>query len=382
MKCEYFKNNKCNSCNLLDSSYMESLLLKEHELKQLFPIHLSSIKPTIAISDEVSKSRNKAKFAVFPQNEKITFGFYHRDGAPRELEFCPLHAEGINALLPSIRDILEQHKIKPYDINSKSGELKYLLITSSQQHNNDEFLLRFVMRSKDCLVRLKRAAAEICSVFPAIKVITANIQPIHQAIIEGNEEIVLTNDSVIIHQFDEFQLAMGAKSFFQVTPEIAKLLYNAVANSVAEDTPASLIDLYCGVGVFSFYATRYCPDITGVEISKEAIDCANYSANLNHIKANFIAMDVELYLKNNQKKFEAVLINPPRRGLNAAIISMIKDVAPKFIYYSSCNAQTMARDFSAMQDIYEIKSLQIFDMFPFTSHYETLMCLIRRDLTG
>lgn len=380
MKCLYFKNKKCNSCNLLDKNYAETLVLKENELKTLFPHHLAQVKPTIGISGDISGSRNKAKLAVFFQNNTLTFGFYDRDGTTRELENCPLHAKGINALLPSIRDILNQYKIIPYDFASKSGELKYLLISTNDNENDAEFLLRFVLRSKECLNRLKKATKDMLSLSSSIKVITANIQPIHQAIIEGDEEIILSDNTVIIHQFDEFKLALGARSFFQVTPKIAKLLYNAVANAIAVDSPSSLIDLYCGVGVFSFYASRYCSDITGIEISKEAIDCANYSLRLNQVKAHFEAMDVETYLKNNHKKFDAVLVNPPRRGLNSSIIAMIKNIEPRFIYYSSCNAQTMHRDFLEIQDLYEIKSLQIFDMFPYTRHFETLMCLTLRGL--
>ena len=89
-------------------------------------------------------------------------------------------------------------------------------------------------------------------------------------------------------------------------------------------------------------------------------------------------MDVEAYLRQTQKQFDAVLVNPPRRGLSSSIIKMIKDIAPRFIYYSSCNAKTLSRDFQDLQETYIIKSLQIFDMFPYTKHYETLMCLTKK----
>jgi 23S rRNA (uracil747-C5)-methyltransferase len=375
MKCEYFKKGKCKSCNLLNLNYAESLRLKESELKLLFPHHLALIKPTMELHGDVSGSRNKAKLAVFLEKNQIAFGFYQHDGISRELENCPLHATGINALLPNIREILNKYKIIPYDLKSKTGELKYLLISTSGEGDGIEFLLRFVLRSKESIHRLKKAVIDILALSSSIKVITANIQPIHQAIIEGDEEIVLTQDSVIIHSFDEFKLALGAKSFFQVTPEIAKALYNGVAAAIAIDSPHSLIDLYCGVGAFSFYASRHCSDVTGIEISKDAIDCARYSTHLNQIQIKFVAADVELYLQNSLQKFDAVLVNPPRRGLNSTIIERIKTIAPRFIYYSSCNAQTLARDFNEMQDLYTIHSLQIFDMFPYTSHYETLMCL-------
>ena len=280
--------------------------------------------------------------------------------------------------MPPLKIILKKYQIIPYDLKSKTGELKYLLLSKSGENDSVEFLLRFILRSKECLDRLKKAVSEIQAISPTIKVITANIQPIHKAILEGDEELILTSDSAIIHQFDEFKLALGARSFFQVTPQIAKSLYNAVADSVSVNTPKSLIDLYCGVGAFSFYASRHCSDITGVEISKEAISCAKNSATQNGSQINFVAMDVEEYLSKSVQKFEAVLVNPPRRGLNSSIIKLIQDISPEYIYYSSCNAVTMARDFSELEENYQIQSLQIFDMFPYTSHYETLMCLIRK----
>jgi 23S rRNA (uracil747-C5)-methyltransferase len=89
-------------------------------------------------------------------------------------------------------------------------------------------------------------------------------------------------------------------------------------------------------------------------------------------------MDVEDYLKLYPSNFDAAVVNPPRRGLNNSIIGMIKEIAPRFIYYSSCNAETMARDFREFEENYDIQSLQIFDMFPFTAHYETLMCLTKK----
>jgi 23S rRNA (uracil747-C5)-methyltransferase len=378
MKCTYFLQSHCRSCNLLDKSYEETLLLKESELRELFPEQNILFKPSVGVDPSASESRSKAKFAVFNIEGEMTFGFYQSDGSTRELEFCPLHAEGINLLLPGLRAILKKYQITAYDLKSKTGELKYLLLSKSGESNSAEFLLRFVLRSKESLDRLKKAVVDMQAMSPKIKVITANIQPIHQAIIEGDEEIILTSKQAIVHQFDEFKLALGARSFFQVTPQIARSLYTAVAEVIAIDKPRSLIDLYCGVGAFSFYASRNCLDITGVEISKEAILCAQSSNQLNLTKIDFVAMDVEEYLAKFPKKFEAVIINPPRRGLNSAIIKMIEGISPQFIYYSSCNAETMARDFLELKENYQIQSLQIFDMFPYTSHYETLMCLIKK----
>lgn len=378
MKCSYFLQSHCRSCNLLDKSYAETLTFKESELKRFFNQRSFFLKPTVAL-DEVEKSRSKAKFSVFYQNnDEITFGFTGSDGAHRELESCRLHSDGVNNILPELKKILKKYQIIPYDIKNKKGELKFVLLSKSCGSLTDEFLLRFVLRSKESLDRLKKATGEILALPFKIKVITANIQPIHQAIIEGDEEIILTEEYAIIHQFDEFQLALGARSFFQVTPQIAKKLYSAVAERISLDNPQSLIDLYCGVGAFAFYASRWCEDVTGVEISNAAIGCALISSKLNMSNIKFLAMDVEKYLNLKNKNFEAVIVNPPRRGLNSAIIKNILALNPNFIYYSSCNAETLARDYRELESHYDILSMQIFDMFPYTSHFETLMCLSKK----
>lgn len=378
MKCSYFLQTQCNSCNLLDKSYEDTLLLKEDVLKKLFQEELRTLMPTVGLKQR-SGSRSKAKFSVFSEKDEMHFGITGSDGTHKELESCVLHAEGINELLPALKKILNQYQISPYDLKTKKGELKYLLISkSATMTSEDGFLLRFVLRSKESLDRLRKASAEMLLLPFPIKVVTANIQPEHKAVLEGDEEIILTEDKMIIHRFDEFQLALGARSFFQVTPAIAKRLYGAVADQISIDRPKSLIDLYCGVGAFSFYASRWCEDVTGVEISKEAIECAKVSAKLNVSNIQFFAEDVETYLAMQSKKYDAVIVNPPRRGLNTTIIASILKISPEFIYYSSCNAETLARDYSELKEHYEIKSTQIFDMFPYTSHFETLMCLSRK----
>jgi 23S rRNA (uracil747-C5)-methyltransferase len=378
MKCAYFTTNKCKSCDLLSNSYGDSLYIKERDLAQLFPDYSSAIKPTRGLTGDIAGSRNKAKFAVFNHNDRLTLGYYHSDGSYQELENCPLHAENINAILPGLRDVLNQLQIIPYDLKSKTGELKYLIISTSGDGDTAELLMRFVLRSKKTLENLRQGLTAILALSPAIKVISVNIQPIHQAVLEGPEEIVLTSNNFITHVFDEFKLTLGTRSFFQVTSDIAKNLYNSLANAIEIDAPSSFLDLYCGVGAFSFYAARHCRDVTGIELSPEAIHCANYSAQVNKMNIQFEALDVESYLQKVTRYFDAVLFNPPRRGLNTTILERIKKIAPRFIYYSSCNAKTMQRDFQEIRDLYSIKSLQIFDMFPYTKHYESLMCLVKK----
>lgn len=380
MDCHWFNINHCRSCVLLSRSYEETLAIKEQKLKSLFPGISSFLKPTVGLKNRVSGSRNKAKLAVFAAHpEDIQFGFYDGEMNFFALESCPLHMQGLNDLLPVLKKKLLEFKIFPYSLKEKKGELKFVIISRSD--GRDELLVRFVLRSKESLDRLKKLSKFLQAELPVIKVVTANIQPEHKAILEGEEEIVISEEKNIVHQFGDIQINLGPRSFFQVTPEIAGHLYSTVGRLVKDYAIQSFLDLYCGVGAFSFFAAASCPKVHGVEISKEAIACADSSKKLNTSIGDlkFAALDVEYFLQVKKDKYDAVLVNPPRRGLNTSIIKNILENDPRVIIYSSCNVETLVRDFELLKSHYDISHAQIFDMFPYTEHFETLFILDRKE---
>jgi 23S rRNA (uracil747-C5)-methyltransferase len=378
MKCFNFLQKHCLSCELLDRDYLASITHKEQTLSRLFPEHTANIKTSITCDTGAEGSRNKAKLAVAFVNKKITFGFYDSQMQFKELENCPLHAPAINDVLIPVKQLLNAHKILPYDVLLKKGELKYLLITYSESTN--ELLLRFVLRSKDSLHRFKKLTIDLLNLQPLIKVVTVNIQPKHQAILEGDDEIVLTESDYITHHFNPYFLLQGPRSFFQTNSAMAMKLYQQFQKELSTLPIHSFLDLYCGVGAFSIFAKQYCHTVVGVEISDAAIFYANKARELNNChEINFSAMDVDAFL-NSQKKaaFDAIMVNPPRRGLNDSIIAHLIRLAPAYLFYSSCNVVTLHRDIAQLESAYQIQSLQIFDMFPFTNHFETLAVLVKK----
>jgi 23S rRNA (uracil747-C5)-methyltransferase len=197
--------------------------------------------------------------------------------------------------------------------------------------------------------------------------------------LEGDEEIVLTKRDSILHQFDQYSLFQGPRSFFQTHSEMAGKLYSTFQQTLSVLPIHSFLDLYCGVGAFSFFAEKYCSNIVGVEISDAAIFYANKAREKNNSHINFLAMDVDIFLQNQQSTyFDAIMVNPPRRGLNDSIIAHLMRLAPAYLFYSSCHAETLHRDIVKLETQYQLESLQIFDMFPFTSHFETLAVLSKR----
>ncbi len=375
MKCQNFLHKHCLSCDLLSHDYLSSIKIKEQQLAHLFPGHIDKMKASIICDRGTEGSRNKAKLAVALSQGEIEFGFYDQRMQFKKLEDCPLHAPVINAILCMLKTQLTIHKITPYDLLLKKGELKYLLITYSESTN--ELLLRFVLRSTESLYRLKKLTLDLVALNPVVKVVTANIQPIHQAILEGDEEIVLTENDCIAHQFDQYLLFQGPRSFFQTNSTMALQLYRQLQKELSTLSIHSFLDLYCGVGAFSFFAEKYCSQVMGIEISAAAIAYANKAREINgSADIHFSVMDVEVFLRNQQtNRFDAIMVNPPRRGLNDSIITHLMRLAPTYLFYSSCNVETLHRDILHLETQYQLQSLQIFDMFPFVSHFETLAVL-------
>lgn len=374
MKCHYFNSDQCRSCTLLDQNYQTTIQNKEEELKKLFQAFSLQYLPSVKL-DEVAHSRNKAKLAVIQKDQEYFFGFYDAHQNFVELEKCPLHMEGINELLNPLKSLLKQFNIPAYDLKSKTGELKYVLISKSA--SSEEILIRFVLRSKESLDRLRKMVTNIQAFNPKIKVITANLQPDHKAIFEGDEEIVLSKEEVTLHTYENVSLLLGSRSFFQVTPAIAQKLYMSVAQKIKELEIKNVLDLYCGVGAFSFFAAQSAREVVGVEISVKAIDFAHAALKINKIQGQleFVAQDAEVFLDQFNKNIDALIVNPPRRGLNSQITKRISTLKPKYLFYSSCNVLSLKRDVEELQDFYQVQSAQIFDMFPFTEHFETLMIL-------
>lgn len=377
MHCEWYQKSYCTSCSWLNLSYEETLSRKEKLLCELIPETQKGLRPTFGVP-EVKQSRSKAKLAVFAEGEKIRFGFTSQDGVFKGLEECPLHREDLNLILPLISDKLSEYKIIPYDLKTKKGEIKFLIL--SQSHSHGDLLLRFTLRSKESLDRLKKMAIELQKINPKISTVTANIQPLHQAVLEGDEEIVLTENKTINHKFGDVTLKLGPRSFFQVTPDVAHALYSTVGERVKENKIQSFLDLYCGVGAFSFFAAKTATKVLGVELSKEAIHCAQEAKSENNIsgRIEFQSLDVEEFLKNKTDSYQSILVNPPRRGLNSSIIESIIHYNPEYFFYSSCNVHTLARDHEQISKHFQIESAQIFDMFPFTEHFETLIFYRRK----
>ncbi|OFZ51744.1 MAG: hypothetical protein A2381_18560 [Bdellovibrionales bacterium RIFOXYB1_FULL_37_110] len=371
MTCQYYKNQICSSCCFTEKT---TLIEKKSEFVQKAFLNLPITFPPPHFSNKDQPGfRNKAKLAVFGTTQNPSLGITTSDLVQKDISHCPLYLNGIQKLIPQVKNIIGQLDIPIYDIKTRTGELKYIIIVGSS--NSKEHMLRFVLKSKQNLDNLKKAVSSIILNFPTIKVVSANIQPIPHAIVEGLEEIILTPQTHITETLSEYQLYVSPKCFFQTNPSVAISLYLTFQKWLSETNAQNALDLYCGTGCFSFFAAKHLDFVYGVEITPDAIHCALKSKSLNRFtNTEFINDDATSYFNHSTHQFDTLIVNPPRKGLGADLAKMIATrEGLTHLYYSSCNAETLVKDFEILKFKFTPTQMAIFDMFPFTRHYECLI---------
>ena len=373
--CSYYNQGICSSCSLIEQTYPQQLQSKLDKLTNL----LSFAEPYELLSPVGSTTtgfRNKAKFSITGSLSHPIIGLTGEKELDqgREIQNCPLHHPAINQLVHALPAFIQAAGLVPYQIKLKQGELKGAIIYYSTQ--SEQMYLRLILRSKESLDRIRKHASHLLNQFPSLKCLSANIQPIAHAVLEGEEEIFFTANDFIEHQIGEAKMTLHPQGFVQTNQEMAEKLYSTAASWVKEIAPASFMELFSGQGAFSFFIQRYVKKAIGVEINPEAVRRANQTAlEMNWKHLSFVAQDAasvsELVLSFRP---ECLLVNPPRRGL-AQASELLKQVSAKYFIYSSCNAETLAQDIKLLEKHFQVEKAQLFDMFPHTEHFETLVLL-------
>ncbi|MCT4710910.1 23S rRNA (uracil(747)-C(5))-methyltransferase RlmC [Enterobacteriaceae bacterium H11S18] len=374
MHCALYQAGRCRSCQWIEQPISDQLTAKMNDLHRL--LDGTTVQEWCApVSGPEQAFRNKAKMVVSGSVEKPLLGMLHRDGRPEDLTDCPLYPASFQAVFSVLKPFIARAGLTPYNVSRKRGELKYLLLTESQLDGG--LMLRFVLRSDAKLDQLRAALPWLQQQLPQLKVISANIQPVHMAIMEGEQEIPLTEASALEESFNGVPLFIRPQSFFQTNPAVAASLYATARDWVRALPVKHMWDLFCGVGGFGLHCATPEMKLTGIEIAPEAIASARQSAEKLGLRdIHFQALDSTQFATQQSDIPDLVLVNPPRRGIGQALCYFLNNMAPQYIIYSSCNAQTMAKDIASLAD-YKVERVQLFDMFPHTAHYEVLVLLVK-----
>ena len=202
-------------------------------------------------------------------------------------------------------------------------------------------------------------------------------------VILGSENNVLYGDGYIYDKLGDYTFKISPLSFYQINPIQTEKLYNLALEKAELTGKETLLDLYCGIGTIGIFASKYFKKVYGIEIVEQAIEDAKYNAKINSIdNIEFFAGDVEKVLpkiiERDNIKPNVVFVDPPRKGLDKKTIGILQELEPSKIIYISCNPATLARDARILLDAgYKIKEVVGYNMFPQTSHVETVVQFVK-----
>ncbi|MBR4350896.1 MAG: class I SAM-dependent RNA methyltransferase [Bacilli bacterium] len=338
-KCPYY--DKCGGCELMHQVNNKNLEFKQDKVKGIFKkICELDINPEIYSFNELNY-RNKVTLKV--SNNEL--GYYEeKTHNIVDIDNCLLLDNKINEVITILRGFIQNkdHNITEIMIRSISNEIM-ISFDNLNPIYKDELLTLF-----------------------------------HNESIYINGELISGNKS-LIETIEDYKFYVSPESFFQVNTVTFKELYKYVISKL--DNEETALDLYSGTGTISILMSKYFNKVYGIEVSHSSIEDANENLKLNEItNVEFIEGKVEDKIDLlKELKVDTVIMDPPRSGSDNKSLTSIMKINPKKIIYISCNPVTLARDYNVLKEQYSLKSIDLFDMFPETSHVETVMVLEKKN---
>ena len=276
-------------------------------------------------------------------------------------------------------DLLAKWQVPLYQERQHTGILKTIIVRESVAKQNAQVVL--VTRTSK-FPQLNNLVADIKSQLPEVVSIMQNINPQKTSLLWGEQTLKIYGQDYLEERLGEVEFRLSARAFFQLNPSQTKVLYDQVKQALDLQADESLIDAYCGVGTIGLYVAPAAKAVYGVDIIPEAIEDARQNAVLsNRSNVNYEVGAAEkvipAWVKQGVKP-DALVVDPPRTGLDAQLIKTILQVKPAKFVYVSCNPSTLARDLVALSKVYQVDYIQSVDMFPQTARVEAVVKLSKR----
>lgn len=377
---------QCGGCQLQHMSYTLQTEMKHTQvvnaLKKIGHIEGVNVHPTMGMEDPW-RYRNKVQIPVAEKNGELITGFYRKKSHDiiEGMDRCIITSEVNDRMVEAVRSIADRLNIPAYDERTHRGVLRHIMVRTGEMTN--ETMIVIVTRTKE-LPNKKALVNEIREAYPNVTSIMQNINKDRTNVILGKETKLLWGESYIHDKIGDITFAISAKSFYQVNPTQTKQLYDKALEYAQLTGKETVIDAYCGIGTISLFLAQQAKKVYGVEIVGEAIADAKENAKLNNID------NVEFFVGQAEKvmpwwtsqglKPDVIVVDPPRKGCDEALLEAMLAMNPERIVYVSCNPSTLARDLRILEDGgYNTKELQPVDMFPQTNHVECVALMSRVD---
>ena len=334
--------------------------------------------------DEPWRYRNKVQLPVGMIKGKLHIGFFEpRSHNIVDMDSCLIQDEVADQVVKLVRDWMFDYKIKPYIRDGKydeNGVVRHIMIRRGFKTN--EIMVVIVTNGE----KLPYADELVDVLLDNVRGLASVIQNVNSEktnVILGRKNINLWGDDTISDYIGDFKFNISPQSFFQVNPVQTEVLYGKALEFAELTGNETVFDAYCGTGTITLFLSEKAKKVYGVEIVPGAIKNAKINAEENNVKnAEFILGESEVEIPkliNKGVKADVVVVDPPRKGCEKALLDAITKIDAKRIVYVSCDPSTLARDLQILEEQgYKTVEIQPVDMFPQTSHIECCSLLIKK----
>ncbi|MFI3206447.1 MAG: 23S rRNA (uracil(1939)-C(5))-methyltransferase RlmD [Clostridia bacterium] len=377
-------SHQCGGCVFRHISYEAEEIIKDTRVKETlsriggypdFPFE------KISSPDKRNFYRNKAQIPLgLNKNGELIMGFYGKHSHRIvDAKKCFLQNEDFNIVMDIVRAWHEKHKVSVYSEETHKGLLRHLYLRKGEVSN--ELMVCLVING-DKVPNIQSLIDDLKINLPNLCSFVLNINKENTNVILGKKCVTVFGNDHISDKLCGLDFRISPLSFFQVNRTQAEKLYEKAQEYAELKGDEFILDLYCGTGTIGLSMAKKAKKLIGIEIIPQAIENAKLNAKINGIEAEFICGDAtkaSQILSERNKKPDIVILDPPRKGLDKNLIDIVADFQPKKIIYISCDPATLARDLKIFSTKnYKLKKAQAHDLFPATSHVESV-CLLTKN---
>ncbi|MDT2638902.1 23S rRNA (uracil(1939)-C(5))-methyltransferase RlmD [Enterococcus dongliensis] len=378
---------ECGGCQLQHLAYNKQLDFKKDLLRQALEKYKPDGYQDFELRDTLGMEnpwhyRNKAQFQLRKnkQTNQVEAGLYRADSHQLvPLKDCLVQEETTQKVINTVTNLLTKYDVPIYDERINAGILRTLMVRIGIETGEVQVVL--ITKTKK-IPKVNPLIREITQRLPEVVSIMQNIQDKKTSVIMGDETIHLWGKEVINEKIDEVSFELSPRAFFQLNPQQTKVLYQEAINALDLSTPKTIVDAYCGVGTIGLSLAKRAKEVRGMDIISQAIDDAKKNAEaMNLTNTHYEVGTAESLLPKWLKEGfspDAIVVDPPRTGLDDQLLKAIQASPSPQMVYISCNVSTLARDLVSLSKIYHVDYLQSVDMFPQTARCEVVVKLSKK----
>lgn len=369
-------HGRCGGCVLQHLAYPAQLTYKRRLVEKALG---RSVDDVVAAPRELHY-RNRGKYVLFAAPGGAGIGSF----APGshdivDMAGCQVPEEPIDEIARAAARLLGKERLSIYDEATRAGELRHLVVRANP---DGQTLVVIVTRTRAPAAALTRVARALRAEQRGVAGIVHNLNPSPGNVIFGDTDHVLDGAPTLDDEIAGIPLALSARSFFQVNRAQAARLYDAAVRAAEVHRGTRAVDLFSGVGLIALSLARAGARVAGVESLPEAVADARATAERLRLPARFFAADAAAGLDTAIGELgglDVLVVNPPRKGLGAALRKKIIAAAPPRLVYVSCGPRSLAEDVAALEAAgWRLLRATPYDLMPGTPQVETLAVLTRR----